>query len=142
MAELKTKQTDASVADYLDGIEPAGRREDTRAVVEMMQRVTGWQPKMWGDSMVGFGAYEYTTGSGHSGRWFITGVAPRKTALTVYIMPGFEKFPELMERLGQYKTGKSCLYLKKLDDVDQDALAALIGDSVDLMQDWYSWAEA
>lgn len=140
MAELKTKQNEASVEAFLDGIEHVKRQADARVVVDMMTRITGWQAKMWGKSIIGFGAYDYKYESGRSGRWMIVGLSPRKASLTVYIMPGFSGFPELMTRIGKYKTGRSCLYINKLEDVNLSVLEQLIAQSVDVMKDRYSWA--
>lgn len=140
MAELKTQQNDASVETFLDGIEHKKRQADTRAVCTLMARTTGWQAKMWGKSIIGFGAYDYKYESGRGGRWMIVGLSPRKTSLTVYIMPGFAGFPELMSKIGKYKIGKSCLYINKLEDVDLSILEQLIAQSVEVMKDRYSWA--
>ena len=137
MAELKTRENDASVEDFLNAIEHDGRREDSKTVNDIMRRLTGLEPKMWGDSMVGYGRYHYKYASGNEGEWFITGFAPRKSALTVYIVPGFTRFEKLTKRLGKYKTGKSCLYIKKLDDVDMDTLEELIRLSVERMKEAY-----
>jgi len=130
MAELKTKRTEASVDDFIAGIADAQRREDCRALLAMMKRVTKAPPKMWGASMVGFGSYHYRYASGRAGDWFLAGFSPRRQDLTVYVMAGFEDYPELMARLGKYKTGKSCLYLKRLSDVDAAVLEKLIAASV------------
>lgn len=129
MAELKTRKNDADVQAFLDGIENAGRREDCRAVVELMADVTGEPPAMWGASIVGFGSYHYQYASGREGDWMATGVSPRKQSLTVYIMTGFARHAELMQKLGRYTTGKSCLYIKKLEDVDLDVLRELVHES-------------
>jgi len=141
MAELKTQQNDASVAAFLDGIEHIKRQEDTRTVCEMMARATGWKAKMWGKTIIGFGAYDYKYESGRGGRFMIVGLSPRKASLTVYIMPGFSGFPELMSKLGKYKTGRSCLYINKLEDVDQSVLEQLVVQSVDVMKGLYSWSD-
>lgn len=141
MTELKTKQNDASVAAFLDGIEHVKRQADTRAVCGLMAQTTGWKATMWGKTIIGFGAYEYRYESGRSGRWMMVGLSPRKTSLTVYIMPGFAGFADLMKKLGKYKTGKSCLYINKLEDVDQSILEKLIVQSIDVMKDRYSWAD-
>ena len=108
MAELKTKQNDADVGAFLDGIENEKRRADCRAVVELMAEVTGEPPAMWGDSIIGFGSYHYKYSTGREGDWMATGVSPRKQSLTVYIMTGFQRHEALMKRLGRYTTGKSC----------------------------------
>lgn len=135
MAELKTQPTKASVARFIAGVEDVQRRADCEALNKLMQSVTGLKPEMWGPTIVGFGRYKYTYASGHSAEWPLAGFSPRKKDLTVYIMAGFEKFEELMGRLGKYKTGKSCLYLKRLSDVDQDVLAELVRASVQAMRE-------
>ncbi|HYJ88215.1 MAG TPA: DUF1801 domain-containing protein [Pyrinomonadaceae bacterium] len=130
MAELKTKPTDESVTAFLNKVSDEVRRDDCFAVLEIMKDVTGEEPKMWGPSIVGFGRYHYKYESGREGEWMITGFSPRKGDLTLYIMPGFEAFPDLMKRLGKFKTGKSCLYIKKLEDVDRGVLRQLVKQSV------------
>jgi hypothetical protein len=135
MAELKTKKTEASVDDFIAGIADEQRRADCRTLLAMMKRVTKAPPKMWGASMVGFGSYHYRYASGREGDWFLSGFSPRKQDLTVYVMAGFEDYPELMARLGKYKTGKSCLYLKRLSDVDAAVLEKLIAASVKDMKE-------
>lgn len=133
MAELKTKPTNASVKKFLNSVTDKTRREDCFAVLEMMQDITKEEPAMWGSSIVGFGRYHYNYESGREGEWMITGFSPRKADLTLYIMAGFEIAPDLMKRLGKYKTGKSCLYVKKLADVDHKVLKELIQKSVKKM---------
>ena len=135
MTELKTRMTDASADAFLDSVENERRRADTRTVMAIMERVTGETPKMWGDSLIGFGHYHYRYASGREADWFVTGVSPRKQALTVYIMSGFDAYPDLMARLGKYRTGKSCLYINRLDDVDLATLEALIRLSVAAMRE-------
>ncbi|HUP48477.1 MAG TPA: DUF1801 domain-containing protein [Thermoanaerobaculia bacterium] len=130
MAELKTKPTESSVEAFLGSIADEARRKDCLAVAAMMKRVTGSQPKMWGNGIVGFGEYHYVYDSGREGDWFLAGFSPRKNDLTLYIMSGFEGSGDLMKRLGKYKTGKSCLYVKKLADIDAAALEELIAASV------------
>lgn len=137
MAAPKTVPTDADVNAFIDAVENADRREDTRAVVTIMERITGHPPVMWGDSIIGFGTYHYKYASGREGDWMLSAVSPRKAALTVYVMAGFDKYPELMGRLGKYKTGSSCLYLKKLSDADPDVLEDLITHSVEHMKTAY-----
>ena len=134
MAEPKTKKTDASVEAFLDAVADPGRREDARAVLALMKRITGEEPKMWGPSIVGFGSWTYTYASGRTGDWPIAGFSPRKQALTLYVMPGFEKDADLMKRLGKHKTGKSCLYLNRLADVDAGVLEELVRRSVERMR--------
>ena len=134
MAEPKTKKTGASVAAFLDAVADPGRREDARAVLALMKRITGEEPKMWGPSIVGFGSYTYTYASGRTGDWPIAGFSPRKQALTLYVMPGFEKDADLMKRLAKHKAGKSCLYLNRLADVDAGVLEELVRRSVERMR--------
>lgn len=130
MAELKTKVNDQSVAKFLGSVKEEQTRADCFAIMEMMKQATGAEPKMWGSSIVGFGSYHYKYESGREGDWFLTGFSPRKQSLTLYIMAGFEQYEELMKKLGKYKTGKSCLYVKKLAEVDQPTLRKLIQQSV------------
>jgi len=131
--ELKTKVNDVSVEGFLDKVEDEKKRNDAFEVLKLMKEVTGEKPKMWGSSIVGFGTYRYKYASGQEGDWMITGFSPRKTSLTLYIMPGFGRYEELMQKLGKYKTGKSCLYINKLTDVDLDILKTLVKESVDYM---------
>ncbi len=137
MADRKTRQTDASVRDFLDGVMPERRRIEGLAVLEMMRRVTGEEPKMWGPSIIGFGQYHYRYDSGREGDSLMTGFSPRKQALTIYIMPGFDNYADLMGKLGKYKTSRSCLYIKKLDDVDTDILETLVGSAHAWMKEKY-----
>lgn len=129
MPENKTKPTRASVTKFLAKVDPA-RRKDCQAILQMMKKATGVQPKMWGPSMVGFGKYHYQYASGREGDCFVTGFSPRKDALSLYLTCGFEAHAGLMKKLGKYKTGKSCLYIKKLDDVDCKVLEQLVKDAV------------
>ncbi len=137
MAELKTKENDASVEAFLETVADEKRKADTRVVMEMLERVTGCPPKMWGTSIIGFDRYDYTYESGRSGRLCLIGLSPRKSALTLYIMPGFRIYDELMGKLGKFKTGKSCLYVKKLEDVDMKVLERLARESVKWMRAKY-----
>jgi len=130
MAELKTKQTAQSVERFLKGIADAGRREDCFTVAKIMQEVTGCEPKMWGTSIVGFGTQHYKYDSGREGDWMLTGFSPRKQNLTLYINGGFEKYDDLMQKLGKHTVAKSCLYIKRLSDVDLPTLKKLIRSSV------------
>ncbi len=129
MSELKTKPTDSSVDEFLNSIEDDSKRSDCRKLVKIMRKLTGEKPRMWGPSIVGFGSYRYNYASGQEGDWPLTSFSPRKQALTVYIMPGFARYDSLMGKLGKYKTGKSCLYIKKLEDVDLEVLEELIDQS-------------
>jgi hypothetical protein len=134
MAELKTKPTTASVAAFLKAIADPARRRDCVAVKQIMQRATRSKPRMWGTSLVGFGSYKYTYPSGQQGEWFLTGFAPRKQNLTLYIMAGFGFKKDLMRRLGKFTTGRSCLYIKQLADVDTKVLDQLVRASVKYMR--------
>jgi len=138
MAEQKTKENVASVDDFLAGIEHKKRREDGFKMKEVMERLTGQPAKMWGSAIVGFGAYDYKYDSGRSGRHLMTGFSPRKAALTLYIMPGFAKHAALMAKLGKHKTGKSCLYINKLEDVDAVVLEELIMLGFEYMREKYT----
>ncbi len=130
MAELKTQRNNQSVDAFLDGIDDERKRHDSREILALMQRVTGEKPVMWGDSIIGFGSYRYKYASGRQAEWFLTGFSPRKQNLTLYIMSGFEDYEKLLDKLGKYKTGKSCLYINKMDDVDQGVLEKLVQASV------------
>jgi hypothetical protein len=130
MTELKTKQTEASVDKFLRGIKDEKNRADCYKIVEMMEKATKSKGKMWGTSIVGFGDYHYVYDSGRENDWFITGFSPRKQNLTIYMMGGFDRFPDLMQQLGKYSRGKGCLYIKKLENVDAKVLQKLLTQSV------------
>lgn len=130
MSELKTKANAASVSAFLEAIPDEQRRRDAKAVAAMMASVTKMAPKMWGTSVVGYGTQHYRYASGREGDWFRTGFSPRKGSLTIYLTSGFERHRALMARLGKYTTGVSCLYLKRLADVDQQVLKQLVADSL------------
>jgi hypothetical protein len=132
-ADLKTKKTQASVSNFIDSIEDEKRREDCRRLVDIMKKATKAEPKMWGSSVVGFGDYHYKYESGRENDWFVAGFSPRKDSLTLYFMTGIEPYKQLLSRLGKHKTGKGCLYIKTLDDVDVTVLTKLVSTSaVDL----------
>lgn len=133
MSELKTKVNDGDVEEYLNSVEPEKKRQDSFTIMELMKEVTGEEPKMWGSSIVGFGSYHYKGKSGREGDWFLTGFAPRKQSLTLYIMAGFEQYEELMMDFGKYTTGKGCLYIKKFGDVDETKLRKLVKLSAEYM---------
>ena len=130
MADVKTKPTNESVDDFLNRIPYAERRADCFAVAKMMEEITGEKPKMWGPSIVGFGSYTYKYASGHEGDWPITSFSPRKNDLTLYVMVGYEKYPELMAKLGKHSHSKSCLYIKRLSDIHLPTLKKLIKTGV------------
>ena len=126
MAEPKTKPTNESVKDFLNAISDEARRADCFAVAKMMEEISGEKPKMWGPSIVGFGSYHYKYASGREGDWPMMGFSPRKKDLTLYIMMGFEKHADLMEKLGKHTNSKSCLYIKRLSDVHIPTLKKLM----------------
>jgi hypothetical protein len=128
-ADLKTKKTAASVPDFIESIPDEEKRKDCRRLLTLMKKATRADPKMWGASVVGFGDYHYKYESGRENDWFVTGFSPRKQNLTLYFMTGTERYKDILGRLGKHKTGKGCLYIKSLDDVDQDVLTELIQTS-------------
>jgi hypothetical protein len=134
MAELKTKETDGSVDSFLESIENDKKRRDCIQIAALMQEVSGAVPKMWGEHIVGFGNYHYTYASGREGDWFLIGFSPRKQNITIYTMCGLEKSNTYLEKLGTYKTGKSCLYIKTLEDIDQKVLKELLIDSIEQLK--------
>ena len=127
MAALKTQKNNASVKAFLDAIGDENKRKDAKAVLALMKKATGAKPFMWGDSIIGFGEYHYQSErSRQEGDWFITGFSPRKTSLTLYIMPGIAHYQALVKQLGKCKTSGSCLYINRLSDVDSGKLEELI----------------
>ncbi|MCB9787700.1 MAG: DUF1801 domain-containing protein [Deltaproteobacteria bacterium] len=130
MAENKTQPTAVAAEDFLAGVEDPAKREDCRALVRLMQDVTGEPPVMWGASIVGFGKYHYRYESGREGDFLLVGFSPRAKELSLYIMAGFERHAELMARLGKFRTGKACLYVKRLSDIDMGVLEELVRASV------------
>ncbi len=132
--ELKTKENESSVQEFINNIPDERKRQDSQTILDLMRRVTGLEPKMWGTSIVGFGHYHYHYQSGHEGESILTGFSPRKQNLTLYIVSGFGQFDELMQKLGKYKTGASCLYVNKLTDIDLAVLEELVRQSVEHMQ--------
>lgn len=137
MAENKTKPTKISAPGFINNIADKQMRADAKKVAAMMRKATGSNAKMWGANIVGYGQYHYQYDSGREGDFMLAGFSPRKSALTLYIIPGFEKFAPLMKKLGKYKTGKSCLYVKRLSDIDEAVLDQLIADSVKYMRKNY-----
>ena len=130
MSELKTQVNDADVKEFLNRVEGEQKRKDSFALLEMFTRITANDAKMWGPSIVGFDTYHYKSErSSQEGDWMITGFSPRKQNLTIYIMNGFETYADLLQKLGKHKTSKGCLYINKLEDVDQKILEDLIKDS-------------
>lgn len=131
--EIKTRVNDASVVDFLNSVEDDSKREDSFEILKLMEQATKESAKMWGSSIVGFGSYHYKGAGGREGDWMLIGFSPRKQNLALYLMGGFETHKELLLKLGKYKTGVGCLYIKKLADVDKNALKELIGESVKRM---------
>jgi hypothetical protein len=130
MAELKTKERKASVEKFLNSVKDDQKREDSFKILKMLKQITKSEPKMWGPSMIGFGNYHYKYASGREGDWFVAGFSPRKQSLTLYIMADVNKYKDLLAKLGKHKTGKGCLYINKLDDVDVKVLKQIITTSV------------
>ena len=137
MAENKTKPTKKSVKKFLDAVEDKQRREDCYTVFKIMQDITKAEPVMWGDSIVGFGSYHYKYATGREGDMCLTGFSPRKQNLTLYVMPCMEKREEFLSQLGKIKHGKSCIYVKKLDDIDLKVLKKMIRDSIKAVKELY-----
>ncbi len=137
MSTPKTKKNDASVTDFLDNVTHPVKREDSLELLRMMKEITGVAPKMWGGSIVGFDEYHYVYASGREGDWPIVGFSPRKQNISLYIMPGFTRFEQLLEKLGKHKVSKSCLYINKLADVNKEILAEIITESVAVMRKKY-----
>ena len=133
-AEIKTKVNDASVTKFLEGVTDEGKRNDAFEILKLMKQITKEEPKMWGASIVGFGSYHYKGASGREGDWMLVGFSPRKQALTLYLMHGFDAHADLLKKLGKYKTGMGCLYINKLDDVDRKVLKELVTASVKRMK--------
>ena len=132
--ELKTKVNDASVTKFLEGVTDEQKRNESFEILKLMKQVTKEEPKMWGASIVGFGSYHYKGASGREGDWMLTGFSPRKQALTLYLMHGFDAHADLLKKLGKHKTSMGCLYIKKLDDVDKKVLKELVTASVKRMK--------
>jgi hypothetical protein len=137
MAKNKTVATENSVAEFIASIDDEQKRRDSEEMIALMRGVTGHEPRMWGSSLVGFGSYHYRYESGREGDFFLTGFSPRKTALTIYVMPGFTRYGKLMKTLGPHSTGKSCLYVKNLDAIDRAVLEEIVRNSVSHMREKY-----
>jgi hypothetical protein len=130
MPENKTQKTNRSVDEFLNGISDESRRSDCRTLITMMRESTGSDPKLWGDTIIGFGDVQYKYESGREGDWFRIGFALRRQNITIYLSYGFEQDAQLMSKLGKYKTGKACLYINKLSDIDINILKTLISKSL------------
>ena len=129
MATNKTAPTEQDPRAFIEGLDDERRKEEALELLELFEERTGEKPVMWGDAIIGFGSYDYIYASGRSGTWMLTGFSPRKQQMTLYVMTGFEEYPERLEALGPHSLGKSCLYLKRLDAVDKDVLGEIISDS-------------
>lgn len=137
MSDNKTTVTDVAVDEYLSQVEPERRRVDAQRLDQIFREVSGFAPRMWGPSIVGYGRYHYRYESGREGDFLATGFAPRKANLVIYIMPGYTDFSAILARLGKHKIGKSCLYINKLDDIDLEVLKELIAAGIeDLGRHW------
>jgi len=134
MAELKTKRNKGDVEAFLNEVQDERKRQDSFTILALMKEVTGKEPEMWGESIVGFGSYHYKYESGREGDWFVTGFSPRKQNLTLYIMSGFDDYDRLLGKLGKHTIGKACLYIKKMEEVDTDVLKELVEKSVKHME--------
>lgn len=137
MPENKTRPGAASVDEFIAAVEPERKREEARQLDRLFREVTGWRPVMWGPSMIGYGSYHYVYDSGREGDMLATGFSPRKARHSIYILPGYTDYAAILERLGKHTTGKSCLYINKLADIDLDVLAELISAGLsDLARTW------
>ena len=136
-AQNKTTENDLSVEEFLNNVKDDQKREDSFRILEMMTEMSGYEPKMWGSSIVGFGSYHYKYESGREGDMCRIGFSPRAQNLTLYMMPGYSDFSEELERLGKHKLGKSCLYIKRLSDVDEEVLREMIQKDLDIMAEKY-----
>ena len=134
MTENKTRPTDGDVLAFINAVPDERKRQDCLMLLELMRKVTGEEAKMWGSSMVGFGSYHYKYASGREGDAMLTGFSPRKQSLVIYILAGFEQYDELMAKLGKHTTGSSCLYVKRLSDINLDVLRELVAKSVEHMR--------
>lgn len=139
MAEIKTKQTDVDVREFINTfVESEQKRIDSFALLDLMQKHTGYEPKMWGPSIIGFGQYHYKSErSRQEGDWPLVGFSPRKAAFSLYVFSGAAEHEHLLKNLGKFSMGKACIYVKKLSDIDQNALKALITASIDYLQSKY-----
>ena len=130
MSENKTKKTNESIEKYINSIKDENVKKDCYTIIKLMQSITQKEPKMWGSSIIGFGDYHYKYASGREGDFFLTGFSPRKQNLALYLMGGLENQKDLLKKLGKHKTGKSCLYIKSLNDIDKEVLKEMIVQSV------------
>lgn len=137
MAKNKTQPTSVSVTDFINSVPDEGKRKDSFHLLELMRDMTGHEPVMWGSSIIGFGKYHYRYDSGHEGDAPLLGFSPRKAAISLYVFTGLEAHEGLLERLGKFKRGKACIYVKKMADVDEESLKRLMRETIDFMQKKY-----
>jgi hypothetical protein len=139
MAELKTKQNDANVNDFINSFaNTEQKKKDSFEILTLMQDFTGYEPKMWGTSIIGFGSYHYKSDrSSQEGYWPLIGFSPRKSAISLYVYSGCSGQEDLLKGLGKFKMGKSCIYIKKLSDINQETLKKLIKSTVEFLQTKY-----
>ena len=138
MSDNKTKPTEVSASSFISAVEPEQKRKDAEKLLALFEQLTGKPAKMWGPSIIGFDEYHYKYDSGREGDFLATGFSPRKTALTLYIMAGFSNYESQLKKLGKFKMGKSCLYVKKLDDIDLTVLSEMIVESVKYIKNKYT----
>lgn len=137
MYKLKTQPTDKSVVEFIESAEKTKKREDAYKLLDIFSETTGMEPKMWGESIVGFGAYHYKYKTGHEGDSLLVGFSPRKARISLYFPAGFDKRDDLLKNFGKHKTGKACVYVNKLDDIDTDVLKELIKESIRFLSEFY-----
>lgn len=138
MSDIITVPQEISFKDFVETSVDEKRKEDTYKINSIIEEITGWKPVVWRGGMIGYGNYRYSSPSGQTGLWPITGFRAAKAKFTIYIMPGFEIYPKLMQKLGKHKLGKSCLYINKMSDVDENVLKELIQESVETMKQRYT----
>lgn len=138
MSKLKTKPTEIDVYEFIDSFANTGqKRKDSKVLVELMTRVTGFNPVMWGPSIIGFGEYHYVYESGHEGDAPLVGFSPRKSAISLYVFTGLEEHEYLLENLGKFRKGKSCIYVNKLADINLDQLTSLMKETIKYLNEKY-----
>lgn len=137
MAQNKTQPTKKSVSDFIQTLDDEQKITDSKQLIHFMKTITGCEPKMWGSTIIGFGEYHYKYESGREGDWLKVGFSPRKREFSLYIMSGFSRFEQMLDKLGKHRTGKSCLYVKRLSDIDVDVLKELISESVSYIEKTY-----
>jgi hypothetical protein len=137
MAKNKTAETSVDVFDFINLVENEQKRDDSYRLIKLMQEISGYEPKMWGPSIIGFGTYHYRYESGHEGDAPILGFSPRKAAISLYIYTGLEEHQYLLEDLGKYKIGKACIYVKKLADINENSMIALMKNSIEWVNEKY-----